>query len=72
MVFYFSGTGNSKYAAQRIAEALDEPLLSLNADLRMAHPAHRARASAQNGAARRGAGVVRHDLRQRDRQRRPV
>ena len=30
MVFYFSGTGNSKYAAQRIAEALDEPLLSLN------------------------------------------
>ena len=30
MVLYFSGTGNSKYAARRIAEALDEPLLSLN------------------------------------------
>ncbi len=30
MIFYFSGTGNSKYAAQRMADALDEPLLCLN------------------------------------------
>lgn len=29
MVFYFSGTGNSKYAAERIASALDEQLISL-------------------------------------------
>ena len=28
MVLYYSGTGNSKYAAQRMAEALNEPLLS--------------------------------------------
>ena len=28
MIFWFSGTGNSKYAAQRMAEALNEPLLS--------------------------------------------
>ena len=25
MIFWFSGTGNSKYAAQRMAEALNEP-----------------------------------------------
>ena len=30
MIFYFSGTGNSQYAARRIADALGEPLLSLN------------------------------------------
>ena len=30
MILYFSGTGNSKYAAQRIADALDEPLCSMN------------------------------------------
>ena len=30
MILYFSGTGNSKYAARRIADALGEPLLSLN------------------------------------------
>ena len=30
MIFWFSGTGNSKYAAQRIAGALGEPLLSMN------------------------------------------
>ena len=30
MILYFSGTGNSKYVAQRIADALDEPLCSLN------------------------------------------
>ena len=25
MIFYFSGTGNSEYAAKRIAEVLGEP-----------------------------------------------
>ena len=30
MILYYSGTGNSRYAAQRIAEALDEPLCSMN------------------------------------------
>ena len=30
MILYFSGTGNSKYAAQRMADALGEPLLCLN------------------------------------------
>ena len=31
MVLYFSGTGNSRYLAQRIAEGLDMPLYDLNA-----------------------------------------
>ena len=30
MIFWFSGTGNSKYAAQRMAVALNEPLLCMN------------------------------------------
>ena len=30
MVFYFSGTGNSRYVAQRIAAALGDGLLSMN------------------------------------------
>lgn len=30
MVLYFSGTGNSWYVAKRIADALDEPLFSIN------------------------------------------
>lgn len=30
MILYFSGTGNSKYVAQRIASALGDELLSLN------------------------------------------
>ena len=30
MILYFSGTGNSGYAARRIADGLDEPLLCLN------------------------------------------
>lgn len=30
MIFWFSGTGNSKYAAQRMAEALNEPLLCMS------------------------------------------
>ena len=31
MVLYFSGTGNSRYLARRIAEGLDTPLYDLNA-----------------------------------------
>lgn len=30
MVLYFSGTGNIRYAAQRIAATLDDQLLSMN------------------------------------------
>lgn len=30
MVLYFTGTGNSRYVARRIAEALHEPLFSIN------------------------------------------
>ena len=31
MVLYFSGTGNSRYLARRIAEGLEMPLYDLNA-----------------------------------------
>ena len=31
MVLYFSGTGNSRYLARRIAEGLEVPLYDLNA-----------------------------------------
>ena len=30
MILYFSGTGNSKYVARRLADALGEPLCSMN------------------------------------------
>ena len=30
MVLYFTGTGNSKYAAQRIAKGLGDTLLCMN------------------------------------------
>lgn len=30
MILYFSGTGNSRHAAQRMADALGDTLLSLN------------------------------------------
>ena len=30
MILYFSGTGNSRYVAERIAKALDDELLSMN------------------------------------------
>lgn len=30
MVLYFTGTGNSRYAAKRIADALGDELLSMN------------------------------------------
>lgn len=30
MILYFSGTGNSRYIAQRIAESLGDELLSMN------------------------------------------
>ena len=31
MVLYFTGTGNSRYLARRIAEGLETPLYDLNA-----------------------------------------
>ena len=31
MILYFSGTGNSKYVAQRMAEALNQSPLSMTA-----------------------------------------
>ena len=31
MVLYFTGTGNSRYLARRVAEGLDMPLYDLNA-----------------------------------------
>lgn len=34
MILYFSGTGNSKYVAQRMAEALNQSLLSMNDRIR--------------------------------------
>ena len=34
MIFCFSGTGNSRYIAQRIAEALQEPVIDLNARIK--------------------------------------
>ena len=34
MVLTFTGTGNSRYVARRIADALGEPLLSINDRLR--------------------------------------
>jgi ferredoxin/flavodoxin len=33
MIFYFTGTGNSLYAAQRLSHELDEPLVSVSAEL---------------------------------------
>ena len=30
MIYYFSGTGNSKYVAQRLAEALDDSAVSVS------------------------------------------
>ena len=35
MVLYFTGTGNSKYIAQRIADALDDTLLCMNDCIRI-------------------------------------
>ena len=34
MIFCFSGTGNSRYIAQRIAEALQELMIDLNARIK--------------------------------------
>ena len=38
MILYFSGTGNSGYAARRIADGLGEPLLCLNARIKAGDP----------------------------------
>ena len=37
MVLYFTGTGNSRYIASRIAEALSEELFSINERLSLIH-----------------------------------
>ena len=34
MIFYFSGTGNSAYIAERISQALDERICSLNQEIK--------------------------------------
>ena len=34
MVFYFTGTGNSRYIARRIAAALGDEVLSINERIR--------------------------------------
>lgn len=31
MILYFSGTGNSRYAAKKIAEVCDDEIISINA-----------------------------------------
>ena len=40
MILYFSGTGNSKYVAQRMAEALNQSLLSMNDRIRSHDTSH--------------------------------
>ena len=80
MVLYFSGTGNSRYVARRIAEALHEPLFSINdrvkandtapvptgRQLIVVSPTYgwRLPRVAANGVSQSGAGLVRDDLRQ--------
>ena len=39
MVLYFTGTGNSRYLARRIAEGLDMPLYDLNACIKAGNTA---------------------------------
>ena len=39
MVLYFTGTGNSRYLARRIAERLEMPLYDLNACIKAGNPA---------------------------------
>ena len=34
MIFCFSGTGNSRYIAKRIAEALEDDIIDLNARIK--------------------------------------
>jgi flavodoxin len=38
MIFYFTGTGNSLYAAQHLSHELDEPLISIAAVLNSGKP----------------------------------
>ena len=90
MILYFSGTGNSKYVAKRIADALGDALVNLNdrikaSDTSSVETGERVIIVTPTYAWRiprvvrdwllkteREAGVVRHDLRQRDRQCRQV
>ena len=76
MVLYFTGTGNSRYLALRIAEELDIPLYDLNtcikagvtAYLRMAYSPGGVPVAGQHRADRGRAHLVCDGLRQRDRQ----
>ena len=92
MILYFSGTGNSRHAAQRMADALGDTLLSLNDRIRSGDTspvetgerlvivtptyAWRIPRLVRDWLLRTEltgkAGVVRHDLRQRDRPRQPL
>ena len=56
MILYFSGTGNSKYVAQRMAEALNQSLLSMNDRIRShdTSPAAHKGGKASAAALRRG------------------
>lgn len=38
MVLFFTGTGNSRYIAERIAEALGDELLSMNDRIKAGEP----------------------------------
>ena len=93
MVLYFTGTGNSRHAAQRIADALGDQLLSMSDRIKtedtspvktderlvIVTPTYAWRTpppggelAAPDGVFRDQAGVVCHDLRQRDRQCRQI
>ena len=89
MILFFSGTGNSNYVAKRIADALGDEIVNLNArikasDTSLVETGERVIIVTPTYAWRiprvvrdwlrktREAGVVCHDLRQRDRQRRQV
>lgn len=39
MILYFSGTGNSQWAARRLADSLDDEVVSINRAMKDGHPA---------------------------------
>ena len=85
MILCFSGTGNSRYIAERIAEALQDEIVDLNAKIKAAEYApiqagediilvtpNYAWRIPQNGAAFGKAHLACDGLRQRDRQCRKI
>ena len=76
MVVYYTGTGNSRYVAQRFAAALGDDLITANesikndtpaalhSDRRLADPAHFCGLSAPRQLHRQPGGLLCHDLRQ--------